>query len=502
MLIGASLAAALFSAALVGCGNRPREARGTMAGHANTPDKPAEEATISVDTIRPKRDPSFEMSDTEPAYVEAYYRADLHAPHVTGAVKFIRKDKGDRVTKGEVLAEIDVPDLVQEVLQKVAMVEQAQMELKLAEKQVPVATEAVDVAQKNIQQKQAEIRQADATVKFRKLELDRVKLMVSRNALYRDVADERQRDLEAAEALVEAARAAADKATADWKETKAKLEAVRADVNLKQALVDVARKNRDKAQALADYAKVSAPFDGVIVGRTVGPGSFVQDAATAHAEPLLTVERTDIVTVHSLIPDIYAPYVDRKTEAVLEMTELPGQLIHGRVSRFPPSLNPNDRRMRVEVDLYNGNEKDYQQFLAKEKASGFADLKYDSVPLFPRVTAKGGQQQTHPLYPGMFGTMRLVLRKFQDAFLVPSSAVFTQGGKPYIYQVKDGKAHLVPVERQLDDGKLAKVAVIVRVGDEEVKQNLTGAEEIVATNQGELSDGQPVKTNPLDRSDE
>jgi multidrug resistance efflux pump len=454
------------------------------------------ENAIPVSAIRPRRDPAFRITDEEPAYVEAYYRADLQA-QVAGPVKWIQKSIGDSVKQGELLAEIDVPDRIQEVQQKQALVERSKMDLALADKEVAVAEAAVEVAQNTIAQKQAEMASAQATMQLRQLELKRIEYMVGREAVYQELADERKRDLLAATEAYKSAQVAVQKATADHKETKAKLEAVRADVNLKQALVEVARKDKDRAQALADYAKIVAPFDGVITARNVGPGSFVQNASSGHSEPLLTVERIDVVTVYMKLPESFAALVRPDTEVAIELSALPGVLIRGKVTRFAPSLHAADRRMRVEVDLYNADEKAYQSFLAKEKSTAYADLKSSTVPLMPEMSAKSGAGNRGRLLPGMIGTMRLVFQT-QSAYLVPSSAVFNQGGKPYIFEVKNGLAHLQPVEVQVDDGRLAKVALIVQVGREETRKDLTGEEIIVASNQGELSDGQAVRATIVD----
>jgi multidrug resistance efflux pump len=415
---------------------------------------------------------------------------------VAGVVTEVRKAPGSRVVKGEPLAKIRVPDLEAEVAQKKALVKQRQVDLKLAEKQVHIAEMAAQVAQHTIDQRKAEAEQAKYTMEFRQLALGRIQIMVKQNTVYREVEDERDRDYNAAKSAYEAALVTVKKAVSDYQESQAKVEAAKADVELKKSMVDVAERDQDKAQALLDYATIRAPFNGVIVSRRVDPGSFVQNATTAHTAPLMSVERDDIVTIYMRLPDNYAPYVDENTRALIEMSELPGKLIEGKVTRHPPSLNERDRRMRVEVDLFNaGTEEDYQRFLAEEKKAGYADLKEGPLPLFPVVKGKRKSRPPH-LLPGMVGRMTLEFQKLK-AYLIPINAIFTQGGKPYIYEIKDGVAHQVPVEIQVDDGKLAKVTCIVKVGDEEVKQDLTGDEEIVLSNQGELSDGQAVKTNPV-----
>src|SRR3984893_17525735 len=125
---------------------------------------PAQPDGVAVNTIRPRHEPAFSWkTQAEPAYVIPYYRADLKA-QVAGPVKFIQKDIGDVVTRGELLAEIDVPDRVQEVRQKEAQVERSKMDLAVAEKQVPVAEAAAEVAHETIAQRQAQGASAQATM--------------------------------------------------------------------------------------------------------------------------------------------------------------------------------------------------------------------------------------------------------------------------------------------------------------------------------------------------
>src|SRR5262249_53547728 len=154
------------------------------------------------------------------------------------------------------------------------------------------------------------------------------------------------------------AKTGVQKAEADLQEAHAKLEAAQADIVLKNELIEVAKKDRDRVQVLANYAKITAPFDGKITQRNVNRGSFVQNATTAHTVPLLRVERQDIVTVMMKVPDEFASFVSNDTDAVIEMSELPGRLIHGKVTRFSPTLDTKaqDHTLPVQVDLFNGTE--------------------------------------------------------------------------------------------------------------------------------------------------
>src|ERR1700736_3774877 len=96
---------------------KSRQVNGSAGGGNGTSEEEVVEGEadlIRVKTILPKRDPNFVMVVHQPAYVEAYFQADLQA-RVAGQVKFVAKDKGDTVSEGELLLEIDVPDLVEEV---------------------------------------------------------------------------------------------------------------------------------------------------------------------------------------------------------------------------------------------------------------------------------------------------------------------------------------------------------------------------------------------------
>jgi multidrug resistance efflux pump len=457
------------------------------------------DGTLAVKTIRPKCDPSFALSVQEPAQVMPYYLAELEA-QVAGRVEFIRKAAGSPVKAGELLAKVAVPDLDQDVALKQAVVEQKQKEWELAQKNVRIAKAAVTAAENNIEVKKAEVDVADSIRNYREKEYTRLQRLIQGGGATQQIVDEQEQNYLAAVGDVNRAKKAVLKAKSDLAEAQAKLEAADADVKLKQALITAAEKDRDKAQALANYSAIRSNFDGQVKRRHADPGSLVRVG-----ESVLTVQRTDIVTVTMKVPDTFAPYVGPDTEAVIELSKLPGQLIHGKVTRFSPSLQTaeNDHTMLVEVDLYNGTEKEYQDFLATENAkkapqAPFDDLKEGPLPLFPKVTGQKAVTEPGRLIPGMYGLMRLVFRKLPQVFLVPSDAIVREGGTPYLYLVKGGKAVRVQVAVEVDDQKLAKVSVIENVGREEVRRPLTGDEEIVYSNQGELSDGQAVKTIPID----
>jgi multidrug efflux pump subunit AcrA (membrane-fusion protein) len=345
--------------------------------------------------------------------------------------------------------------------------------------------------------------------------------MLAQRAVNENVVDEEQRDFLSAEAAWEAARVAVKRAHADRHQKEASLDAAAADITLKESLIEVAQRDRDRTLALAEYARLTAPFDGTVVRRDVDLGAFVQNATASVTPPLLTVARTDIVTIVTRVPDNVAPFVSRNTRVVLHLDELPGVTLEGRVTRFAPSVLNQDRTMQVEVDLFNGSAQEHAKFLGhyfacKLAAAGGGTpvgalvlagagrdqlgprLKSAADPLPLPPVLLGGAGETPRLLPGMSGQMTVMLQKFADAYLLPSSAVFTRGGMPYVALVKDGTVRQFPVKVQVNDGLLAKVTVVARkanarTGETELLRELTAEDEVVVNRQTEFPDGQAVR---------
>ena len=127
--------------------------------------------------VRPKRDPNFRITTLLPvAKVEPYYQAGLRA-RVSGVVQSVAKDIGEPVRAGELLVEIDVPDLKQAVEQKDAIIVQREKELAAAAADVAVAKSAVEAAAVAVKVKGVEVNRAKDTLSARKIDLDGVTIL-------------------------------------------------------------------------------------------------------------------------------------------------------------------------------------------------------------------------------------------------------------------------------------------------------------------------------------
>jgi multidrug resistance efflux pump len=488
---------------------------------------------VAVRAVHPRQDESLTLSVQQITNVEPLFQAELRA-QVAGVVRRVPRSIGDKVSHDEVLVDIDVPDLEAELAQKEAVIRQRERDVFLADAQAKSAEALMQVAQRNVPIRRAE---RDMTVEMREfhwVRLNRFTEAGGKGGVNQNLVDEERRDYNASVYAVEAAQAAIDKAKDDVKEKETAWKAALAEVELKKSLAEVARKDRAWTRTKLGFARIAAPFDGVITDRTVHPGMLVQNASTGRADALLTVDRTDIVTLVMKVPDNFAPYVTQGTDAVIRIDQYPGATIKGKVTRVTPSILNRDRTLRVEVDLYNGSEADYKQFAARCVATWLPPLLstnplervlleqaandvwskdcrsvLDPFPLRPQVSGASGRE-VH-LKPGMSGYMRLNLQQFRNVALIPANAVYTVGGNQYVLAVEDigktekdvGVTRQLPVRVQVNDGKVAKVAVIVRPADPlrgqtEETRELRPEETFILSRQLEIGDGQRVKVSVED----
>lgn len=123
-----------------------------------------------------------------------------------------------------------------------------------------------------------------------------------------------------------------------------------------QAQLEVT-KNREKVlraaveeiRTLLDFAMIRAPFDGYVTERWADPGSLVQAGST----PLLLITQVDPVRVRVRVPESDAPHIRQDTRAVVQFVDIPSKRFDGRVTRLFWAVRPKTRTMTVEIDVAN-----------------------------------------------------------------------------------------------------------------------------------------------------
>jgi RND family efflux transporter MFP subunit len=140
--------------------------------------------------------------------------------------------------------------------------------------------------------------------------------------------------------------------------SKATLEVGRADIALAQANVQAAAADMHRLQALLQYTKIVAPFDGVVTRRYINPGDLVQAAtSTRPTTPLFTCQKLDVVRVFADVPEASATTIRQGWPVQVRLYGPAAQTISGSVTRIASALDSATRTMRVEIDLPNPDEK-------------------------------------------------------------------------------------------------------------------------------------------------
>src|SRR5262245_14149159 len=181
------------------------------AGHGS--ESPVEKR-LTVKTIRPRLDPAFKVTVRQLASIEPFLEAGLRA-RASGVVRSVHKEIGERIYQGELLIEIDVPELDQEVAQKESVIDQRKQELHLAEVKIKDAEAQIRVAESGVAQREAELVAAEATRDRQQKRLGRYKILDSRGSISPDLVEEQERDTVAAEETAVGAKVAVEKAKAD-----------------------------------------------------------------------------------------------------------------------------------------------------------------------------------------------------------------------------------------------------------------------------------------------
>lgn len=239
-------------------------------------------------------------------------QAITEAPILARAQGYVLRrmvDMGDRVRTGQPLAEIDAPELEDEVRQSKANVQQAQA--------------ALDQALANIHQGASELELSRMTAQ-------RWSVLVTKGAVSRQENDQYQAQYQSKIASVQALEKAAA--------------AQRSNVAAAQA-------NLARLENMQSYRVVRAPFDGVITLRNVDVGALVSAGGTL----LFRIAQTGTLRIYVNVPQTHANSIRPGQPALVSVSNLPGRSFRGTVARSANSLDPTSRTLLVEVHVPNAD---------------------------------------------------------------------------------------------------------------------------------------------------
>ena len=254
--------------------------------------KTAQHAAMRVTVAAPK-ELSSDRAIVLPGTIKPLQETVIYS-RANGYLKKWYVDIGDKVKDGQLLAEIDTPELDQQIMQARAQLAQAE----------------------------AQVTQAMANRDFSKSNLERYKKLTPQG-----VTSQQELDQHAAQAQVD-----------------------EANVTVAQANVGAQHANIDRLNQLKSFARVMAPFGGTISARSVDIGALV---TAGNGTPLFNLVDTDPVRVFIQVPQDVAPGVRADVAAEVSVREYASRVFSGKVARAAGSLDQQSRTMLTEVRVPN-----------------------------------------------------------------------------------------------------------------------------------------------------
>lgn len=369
-----------------------------------------------------------------PITIDGYEKAELMS-RIEGYVGEISVNIGDKVEQGQVLARLDMPEMIAEHRRQEKLVEQAHADFLSQQSEVSRA--------------EAQMAEQQALKQLRESELKRTRKLFESGAFKKD-------RLEEAQYSVEAVLASLERIEAD-------VRAAETQMRSAQAAVEVAQAELEKSHAMMSYMDIKAPFAGVITTRMVDPGALVRPPSGGTGAGLLfTIESVDRLRGIVMLPIEDVAHL--QAGASVELDSIRGvpsealQRLHGVeseslvVTRRAGAFQRGSRMMRAEIDILN--------------------------PIDPET----GQRL---LKPGDYGKVVIALRQFSQIPSVPATAVGTDSLGSFVMKVaKDRTCHRISVNvlvthqeqaaLQIDtkDASESSIDPTLRSGDPVVSQGL------------------------------
>lgn len=244
---------------------------------------------------------------------QAYQVVDIH-PKVSGFIRTINVDIGDKVHRGQTLAVLEIPEL------------QAQLQ----------GSESA-VAQSNDEITRAQHEFAAAKSEYSAVHADDTRLQGAAKGQPGLIA---QQELDDAQAKDLAAGARVD--------------AAQAALSAAKNGADVSKADYRRFNALQAYTNVVSPLDGVVIWRYADTGALIQAGTTSDVQslPIVKVAESGILRLRMPVPENAVKYVHEGDLMQIRVDAI-ARSFTGKVVRFTRNLSLETRTMETEVDVEN-----------------------------------------------------------------------------------------------------------------------------------------------------
>jgi RND family efflux transporter MFP subunit len=190
------------------------------------------------------------------------------------------------------------------------------------------------------------------------------------------------------------------------------------DAAAQKAAVTAAQANVSRLEALEDFKRIVAPFDGVVTARRTDVGALIS-AGSGTGPELFTVSDLHQMRVYVRVPQSQSGNITQGMKAMLTLPQYPGRTFPAVVDTTANAIDPESNTLLVELIAENPD---------------------------------------NLLAPGTFAQVRFELPANPDVIRIPTSALlFRQGGLKVATVSDDGKVAITPIQVGRDLGTEVEV---------------------------------------------
>ncbi len=244
---------------------------------------------------------------------QPYQVVDVHAK-VSGYIRHIYVDIGDKVRQGQVIAVLEVPELDAQLRGTGAELARSKDEITRAQHEVARAESQHTALHNDFKRlKQASEAQPGLIAE-------------------QEIDDAQSKDL-ASEAQVDSAKSALAAAMQQSESAKA---------------------DNERVGDLANYTRVTAPLDGVITWRYADTGALIQAGTSSDTQslPIVKLSQSSLLRLRLPIPEDAVEFIHEGATVQVNVDAV-HRSFEGKVVRFTRNLNLATRTMETEIDVAN-----------------------------------------------------------------------------------------------------------------------------------------------------
>lgn len=352
---------------------------------------------------------------------------------VSGYIKRLGAEPGDFVREGQLLVEIEAPELN-------AAVEQARAAVATAEANLNVAKSTLEATRANAANQEANLVRARAVSVNDTRNASRLEDLHTRGLISAMDRDNAQTNAESSRASLKAAEAQLAAAISQ-------VETQKSQVALAESNVEGSRASLKISQTSLDNTRVLAPFPGYISARNLYPGASVSSQAAGTANTsigIVVLQDIALVKLQVEVQERHISLIRIGSVARVYVDAYPGKVFEAKATRIVHALDTRTRTLGVEMEIANR----------------------DGL-----------------LKPGMYARVELVIDHHPGALLVQGEAISNEGDTPVVYIVNP-------------TGVVSKRTITTGVGEGtlvEVTKGLTGEERVIVEGKELVRDGQKVR---------